>query len=561
MGMRDRKSRMRLLGLAGLFLALAEPALAQGRTVPAPATGAPVASGPLSPAVTVAATPPAEIVTRVFTTESGAVRGIVRGGSVDVFGLPYARPPVGALRWTPPLAPEPWSGIRDASNFGPACPQPNAGPQRVTSEDCLTVNISVPASAGPGARLPVLFRVHGGGFIGGAGQYEHSAGVWNPEGVILVTFNYRLGPLGFLAHPLLQAEGKGAVRTPANFGLLDIKAALEWTHRNIEAFGGDPANLTLTGVSAGGEAVQLLQLMPGAEGLYARAIASSGYAAWPLPRSSARPGSQSGSQPAEAVQQGDETILRANGGQRPTGLAEMKAIGVEALMSSIRGFQLPVIDGVTLLDDPVTLFAAGAAHSVPVMTGGNSYEGSVFASSGVTPQAVLSLLGDQAEAMKALYADDFAIDPARGISRMFGDMRYVFSSAAMATSVSRRQPAYLYYVTYVEPDRRALQPGTFHAGETLLLQWGGRTPASLAAGNPGKAMRGYWLNFIKTGNPNGPGQLAWPTATPDQLHWMVFGEAVAVRDDVLTDQIALLRKVYSPRFTPVVPATAGLQSR
>ena len=131
---------------------------------------------------------------------------------------------------------------------------------------------------------------------------------------------------------------------------------------------------------------------------------------------------------------------------------------------------------------------------------------------------------------------------------MFGDMRYVFSSAAMVSSVSRRQPAYLYYVTYVDPDRRATQPGTFHAGETPLLQWGGRTPASLAAGNPGKAMRDYWLNFIRTGDPNGGGQPLWPKSTPSQPLWMVFGETVSVKDDVLADKIALLRKIHSARF-------------
>jgi para-nitrobenzyl esterase len=144
---------------------------------------------------------------------------------------------------------------------------------------------------------------------------------------------------------------------------------------------------------------------------------------------------------------------------------------------------------------------------------------------------------------------------------MFGDMRYVFSSAAMVSSVSRRQPAYLYYVTYVEPDRRATQPGTFHAGETGLLQWGGRTPASLAAGNPGKTMRGYWLNFIKKGDPNGGAEPLWPKSTPDQPHWMVFGETVAVRDDVLADKMALLRKIHSARFSVPSQAPVATKSR
>lgn len=487
-------------------------------------------------------------VTEVRSTESGLVRGLAKGGTVNFLGLPYAAPPVGDLRWKPPQPAASWRGERLAEAFGPVCPQPFAPASVPQSEDCLTLNISVPAGTAPGSRLPVLFRIHGGGYIGGSGMGEHSSDAWMPEGVILVTFNYRLGPLGFLAHPLLAAEAPDG-RPPVNFGLLDIKAALEWTHHNIAAFGGDPDNLTLTGVSAGGEAVQLIQLMPGTEGLFARAISSSGYTAWPLPRAVAQPGAGT----AEAVQQGVETILRANGGREPRTLQEMRAMEVKALMSSIQGFQLPAIDGVTLLDDPLALFAKGFDHPVPVMTGGNSYEGSVFASSGVKPEAVLGLFGDQARAMEALYAADFAVDRTRGISRMFGDVRYVYSSAALASEVSRRQPAYLYYVTYVAPEHRATAAGTPHAGETPLLEWGGRTAASLASGNPGKSMRGYWVNFIKTGSPNGPGLPQWPQSRPDQLHWMVFGEKIQVKDDVLADKIALLRRIFSTRL----PATAA----
>lgn len=536
----DRSKRSCALPVAVLVAALLAPA----GPVAAQATTQPQALVALAP------------VTVERSTELGLVRGVTKGASVNFLAIPYAAPPIGPLRWKPPQPATAWTGERSAEAFGPICPQPGGSATTPQSEDCLTLNISVPVGTPPDAKLPVLFRIHGGGYIGGSGSSEHSAEVWNPEGVILVTFNYRLGPLGILAHPLLAAEAAGTAQ-PVNFALLDMKAALEWTHRNIAAFGGDPGNLTLTGVSAGGEGVQLLQLMPGTEGLFARAISSSGYTAWPLPRSTPT----ADGRPAEAFRLGDETIVRANGGREPANLGEMRALEVKALLSSIRGFQLPVIDGVTLLDDPVSLFAKGEDHPVPVMTGGNSYEGSVFPSSGVTPEAVIELLGDQAGAMKTLYRDDFAVSEARGVSRMFGDMRYVFSSAALASSVSRRQPAYLYYVTYVEPDRRATQPGTFHAGETLLLQWGGRTQASLAAGNPGKTMRNYWLNFIKTGDPNGANQLLWPKSTSEHPNWMVFGETVAVRDDVLAEKLALLRKIHSARFTRQGQPTEPVKKR
>jgi para-nitrobenzyl esterase len=532
--------RVRLLGLAGLLLALAEPALA---LAPAQAQAQAQAQTQASPPAAAPAPAPAEIVTRLFTTESGPVRGVVRGGSVDILGLPYARPPVGALRWTAPQPPAPWSDVREAASFGPACPQPIVGPLRVTAEDCLTINVSIPANTVPGAPLPVLFRVHGGGFIGGAGQFEHSTGVWNSEGIILVTFNYRLGPLGFLAHPLLQAESQGRAPAPANFGLLDIKAALEWTHRNIAAFGGDPANITLTGVSAGGEAVELLQLMPGTEGLYARAIASSGYAAWPLPRVRSQ-----GEAQGDAMLRGAETLTQALGGTPPQSAAQIRDLDVASLLGTVKGFQLPAIDGVTVLDDPLALYAQGRNPPAPMMTGGNSYEGSVFASSGVTEDQVMALFGDRRGAVESLYADDFAVDRTRGTSRIFGDVRYVFSSAALAAQASRRDPVYLYYVTYVAPDRRATLAGSPHTGESQLLEWGGRTPASLAAGNPGPLMRSYWTNFIKTGDPNGPGLPLWAPTTPKTPQWMVFGDGAVLRGDVLKDKLDLMGQIFAPRL-------------
>src|SRR6185503_7347723 len=209
--------------------------------------------------------------------ETGQVSGVIEGPAVVYRGIPYAAPPVGALRWAPPQRATAWSGMRDGSAFGPICPQP-PGARRLASgkqsEDCLTLNVWAPAarSAKP---APVMVWIHGGGYETGAGSdplYDGKA--FARDGVVLVTINYRLGALGFFAHPALTKAAKRG-EPLANYGLMDMAAALAWVKRNIAAFGGDPGNVTVFGESAGGAAVVNLLAAPSAKGLFQKAIAES----------------------------------------------------------------------------------------------------------------------------------------------------------------------------------------------------------------------------------------------------------------------------------------------
>jgi para-nitrobenzyl esterase len=211
----------------------------------------------------------------------GALSGTSEGTISEFKGIPFAAPPVGALRWRAPQPASGWQGTRDASAFGPICPQPNLPGRLVLpqSEDCLSLNVWTPNSA-PGAKLPVMVWIYGGSFVSGGSAFPIYDGVELAQhGVVVVTLNYRLGWLGFFNHPALAAANPGE---SGNFGLLDQIAALQWVQKNIAAFGGDPANVTIFGESAGGMSVNDLTVSPAARGLFAKAISESGLGLWTI---------------------------------------------------------------------------------------------------------------------------------------------------------------------------------------------------------------------------------------------------------------------------------------
>jgi len=207
----------------------------------------------------------------------GQLHGATAGTVTSFKNIPFAAPPVGDLRWRPPQPAKPWAGVRDATAFGPQCMQMRqVGPDVKESEDCLTLNVWTPASFRPGARLPVMVFIHGGSFTGGSGSnFIYDGTHFAERGVVLVTVNYRLGRLGFFAHPALTAEQPGAPL--ADYGMMDNLAALKWVRANISAFGGDPANVTVFGESAGGILVNDLMASPQSKGLFAKAISESGF--------------------------------------------------------------------------------------------------------------------------------------------------------------------------------------------------------------------------------------------------------------------------------------------
>lgn len=478
----------------------------------------------------------------IVMVDGGAIRGTAtEDGAVAIYrGVPYAAPPVGELRWRPPQPVEPWEGVRDCSSFAPACPQPPSAidiypTPAEQSEDCLYLNIYAPAH--PQEPLPVMVWIHGGGCTTGSG----SLAVYNGErlarlGVVVVTINYRLGPLGFLAHPLLSAESPQGVS--GNYGMLDQIAALQWVQRNIVRFGGDPDRVTIFGESAGGASVARLLVSPLAAGLFHRAIAQSGAA-----RGHNRHLREeyAGLPPMEQV--GEELFAVLGCDRAPDPLAAARLIPPERLIKAAdpqvgllgSGTKYGwVVDGWALPDDPEVLLAAGKMHLVPVMAGSNADDGSVFADRVPvrTPTGyrllVRRLAGERADELLALVPAPTAEDIPTAISRLITISAFEAPARALTAAVAKAGcPAYLYHFTRVPALGPATRLGAFHGLEIPYV-------FALAEVLPGvddtdralsRMMSEAWVHFAATGDPNGGELPLWPRYSEDTEACMYFGDA------------------------------------
>ena len=363
------------------------------------------------------------------------------------------------------------------------------------------------------------------------------------EGVVLVTLNYRLGALGFLAHPLLETEQDGEPRT--SYGILDMVAALEWVKRNIEAFGGDPANVTLFGHSAGGMAVQLLMVVPQAEGLFERAIAMSGYGTWPLPRVRAASSDVTPRGAPTAEEIGLKIVERATEGQNIETAAALRAIPTARLAEAVRGLHLPVVDGVVVPDEPGIVFSRGDQHDVPFISGGTSFDGTILPASGVTVAEFLESCGPRLPEVRGLYAADFAVSDDRGAGRLFGDNRYLTAARTLVRNMARvSSPGRVYYYSFVPAARRSELPGAGHGAATGPLFGHARDEG---AGEVGRVMRAYWLNFARTGDPNGPALPEWPEHDAGTDLWLVIDETTAAKPGVARERLDFLEGRYWAR--------------
>ncbi|HEY0594554.1 carboxylesterase/lipase family protein [Sphingopyxis sp.] len=468
----------------------------------------------------------------VATVTGGNVRGVTAEG-VDTFkGIPFAAPPVGPLRWRAPRPVLPWAGVRDATAFGHDCMQlpfpSDAAPLGTApSEDCLTVNVWAPAGA-KGKQLPVLFWIYGGGFVnGGASPAVYDGAAFAREGVVFVSFNYRVGRFGFFAHPALSAAGEGPV---GNWGLMDQQAALRWTRDNIAAFGGDPDRVTIMGESAGGMSVLSLLGAPAARGLFRGAIVMSGGGRTASQqREIARdlPGAPS----AETIGLNFARSVGIEGGDAAA-LAALRALPADRIVSGLNLASLfappsgpptysgPITDGVTLTGSVETMFDRGEQAPVPVMVGATSADiGFVPAA---TKDEIFASFGANAAKAKAIYdpegnaaffdvmmkvgGDRFMIEPAR----------YVAGRVAAAG-----QPAYHYRFSYVAGTARAGAKGAAHASDipyfldTVATKYGPETTADDRA--MARSINRFVANFVKTGNPSGPGLPEWPGFSPGEV--------------------------------------------
>nr|WP_294944807.1 carboxylesterase family protein [uncultured Mucilaginibacter sp.] len=441
--------------------------------------------------------------------EEGLVQGISEMGLAIYKGIPFAAPPVGELRWRAPRPAAKWEGVRHADKFAPE-PMQGGNPVSGKSEDCLYLNVWTPAKS-PTDKVPVLVWIYGGGFnFGGTAEPTYNGEKLAKKGVVLVSIAYRVGQLGFLAHPELSAENSGHVS--GNYGLLDMIAALEWIKKNIAAFGGDPNKVTIFGESAGGIAVSMLCASPLAKGLFHGAISQSGGSFGPT-RATTFPGENMKSLPyAEAA---GAAYVKGAGF---SSIADLRKVGADKL-PPVRGLAWPIIDGRVIPGDQYKLYEEGKYNNVPILIGYNSDEGASF-SPPKTPE-------DYVAAVKGRYgkfADDLikaypagtgnVAKTARDLSR---DAAFGWHTWSWARLQSKGGSKVFYYYFDQHPDYPEGSPragyGSPH-GQEVAYVFG-----TLDASNPqttktdlgiSDAMGTYWTNFAKYGDPNGQGQPKWP---------------------------------------------------
>jgi len=495
-------------------------------------------------------------------TRSGWLAGSsTADGKVQVFkGIPYAAPPVGELRWRPPHPVAPWSGVRPATEFGPRCIQPIRSPRSISyfgpereSEDCLYLNVWTQDT--PGSR-PVMVWFHGGAFYLGSGSLPIFDGERLARGgLVLVTVNYRLGRLGFLAHPELSREsGCGA---SGNYGLMDQVAALRWIQDDIPSFGGDPGRVTVFGQSAGSVSVCCMMCTPMAKGLFHRAIGQSGALFAPLAASS---GTGDSIQPLDEAERSGLELAEALGATTSEQLRAVPARQLQLARPHQSGSgepydpshvprgsfdtAYPIVDGYLLPDSPCAIFAGGRQNDVPLLTGSTANEGATMPRASSLSQFLAdsqSEFGELFESFRKLFpadSDDRAVDASQSA---FGYRNFIWQNWTWARMHAQTGHSKVFYYRFVRvpplpPDsdffeNAAGKLGAFHGGEIPYVfrnlhtrNWPWRDIDRQLS----SSMSSYWLNFAAAGDPNGEHDPAWPPFSLRAPRAMIFGDGVSM---------------------------------
>lgn len=488
------------------------------------------------------------------TVESGALDGDIVEGLRVFEGVPYAAAPMGELRWRAPRPPLPWSGLRQAKDFGPACPQKPSKhiAARDMSEDCLTLNIWSPAIRSS-ERLPVMVWIHGGSFeLGSARMPLYNGANLAKKGVVAVTLNYRLGFFGFFGHPALTREAQGENAPTANFGLLDQLAALQWVQRNIGAFGGDPGNVTLFGESAGGISTLALMTSPTAHGLFHKAIIQSGGGRWVAPTLTESAGRHL------AAEEIGERAAQAFGLNAEDALPALRAKSWQTIRERLGALpdladHAPFIDGWLLKEQMETAFSRGDQMRIPVIAGANSYEGVIVRTLfHVSADDVFAAVAPHLDELTALYPPQPFMTPATLADHIWGDAAFLEPARMIVRAMSRtRAPVYHYAFDFQPPILRLLG-GAPHGLDVIYAFGNLRRVVPFPFSdfiNPlnyevSWRMMGYWTNFAKSGDPNGAGLLRWPRFAEGDEDTLVFGNrGVSIERDYLKERLDLFRGV------------------
>jgi para-nitrobenzyl esterase len=517
----------------------------------------------------------------VVTISDGRLRGVHRGDLWSFSGIPYARAPVGPLRWRPPRPPEPWNEVRDASTFGPIAPQSAAVPgitspsdpqqSEPQSEDCLSLNVWTPAlpkapTVAPGRGRPVMVWIHGGGFTSGSGSvflYRGGSLVRNGDAVV-VTLNYRLGALGFLAHTAMR-DDDGFL---GNWGLHDQVAALRWVRDNIAAFGGDPSNVTVFGESAGAFSVVALMAIPAAAGLFRRAIVQSGgahvHSVEQAERSAERLAAMLGLASCDRT-----SLADVPASELVAATAELGRRSPDPGMLPLP--HLPVVDGALLPVHPLDAVSAGSARGVDLVIGTNRDELTLF---GVGNQALLAMDAEGVRRWVANAAPDMSpegvIDAYRAARRdrsepvesrdiwvaVGTDLVFRWPSLQLAAlHAARGDRAFVYLFEWESPAFDGLL-GSCHALELPFVFGAVHVPVVQLFSGAGpevetlsRDMQDAWLAFARTGDPSHGGIGSWRPWSADRRATLVFGRGTGLVERPRDAELAALE-----RYRPLAPS-------
>ena len=483
--------------------------------------------------------------------DGGKVQGTTQEGLTVYRGIPYAAPPVGELRWRAPQPVEAWDGIRLAEQFAAAPIQGGRGDPGV-SEDCLYLNVWTPAKSAD-ERLPVLVWIHGGAFSMGSSACsgDHLA----KKGVVLVSIEYRVGEMGFLAHPELSAESPNHVS--GNYGLMDMIAGLKWIQKNIAAFGGNPEQVTIFGESAGGIAVSMLCASPQATGLFQGAISQSGGSFGPAQNQRSFPGEN-----MKLLNDAERAGVAYQKRLGAASIAEMRKLPPEKIFSRGYDTSWPVVDGYVIAGDQYELYSNGEYNDVDILVGYNSDEGLSFG----PPRSVEQYVGGvnhrygpfAEKLLKAYPAGDGNVMP-KSTRDLMRDAAFGWHTWSWARLQARtgNSKVYLYYFDqhpdYPEDSPQAGQ-GSPH-GMDVAYVFQDLSPSDPRTTSSdlviSDAMATYWTNFAKRGDPNGQGLSQWPEFSDQAPHVMVFAQKPQVMKSVPDlKALKVLDQYFSWRRTP-----------
>ncbi len=471
----------------------------------------------------------------IVKTGAGYVSGTNVGGIWTYLGIPYAAPPTGDLRWRPPQPAKPWEGVRKADKFGPSCPQAvssDFGPEWFPgnmSEDCLSLNVWTPAT-NSSEKLPVMVFIHGGAYMRGSSALPlYNGSLLAKKGVVVVTFNYRVGVLGYMAHPLLSKESPN--NTSGNYALLDQQEALRWVQKNIAAFGGDPSRVTIFGESAGAANIVSQLVILQSRGLYSQAIVESG-GVW-----SNGPAIIGYRTKADAEEYGRK-FAESLGYSGPDAIWQMRNRSAFDLVnktpyvwdSTFMGFHnvafKTTIDGWLIPEAPEEIFRQGKQNPVPLIIGSNVDEGTLLAANtNMTVEDYWQFLrdsfGENAIYVLAKYPARNKEEVQHQMERIATDFDFALASKFIAGSMAGlNQSTYLYKFTYVLPG----QPnGAYHTSELYFVFRPSYWNADPASSEVSDYVMDMWTRFAKTGNPNGGINVTWPEYSSEKDQYLDIG--------------------------------------